>query len=320
MTAVAILNRADQASGKRAPGAFVRVSTDHFGGVDHTVTMVLDDGDWRTTVDGGGFTSMSGSHQGQLWSSNENGIVTLNSNFRAKSDPNVLALKHPENPQYRVTVLGMTQNPPEEYVVDVNPPDGVDVHLYYNAQTFLLDREVRFERDRYHHVTEYSDYRNVFGKMAAWRIHSYDGRPQNDEVDTVVSFERSTTTSDLGIPDSKPLFTLDGTSPVVLPVRFTPAGIILQAKIGGRGYDFFLDSGASGLFIDPGVAHELGLTQFGRSRQTVGGGDVDFGSVRISQMSIGPLQMQNVAFTTSPFDFHTQGARVVGLILSLIHI
>jgi predicted aspartyl protease len=314
MTAVQILDKADQAEGKLEPGAFVEIDTDRYGGVDHTVTELSDGDDWRTTLDGGGFSSMAGSYQGQRWSSDENGVVALNSNFRATSDPNALALKHPEDPKYRVTLLGVTQTEPHEYVVDVNPPDGVDVHLYYNAQTFLLDRKVRFERDRYQHVTEYSDYRKVFGEMQPWRVHSYDGRPQNDDVDVTVSFDRAAEKPDLRIPDSKPLFTLDGTSPVVLPAKFTPEGIIIQAKIGDRGYDFILDSGASGLFIDPRVTHELGLTPFGRSNQTVGGGNVDFGSVRIAQMSIGPLQMHDVAFTTSPVDIQAAGARVVGLI------
>jgi predicted aspartyl protease len=314
ITAAQILQKAARAEGELAPGAYVRVSTDHYGGVDHTVTVALDGDDWRTTIDGGGFTTMAGSYQGQHWSSDENGVVALNSNFRATSDPNALALKHPEDPKYRVTVLGLTQSEPKDYVIDVNPPDGIDVHLYYNAQTFLLDRRVRFERDRYQHVTEYSDYRNVFGEMEAWRTHSYDGRPQNDDIETIVSFERASTTPDLRIPDSKPLFALDGTAPVVLPAKFTPEGIIIQAKIGDRGYDFFLDSGAAGLFIDPRVTHELGLTPFGRSSETVGGGDVDLGTVRIAQMSIGPLQMHDVAFTTSPFDEQTEGARVVGLI------
>jgi hypothetical protein len=223
--------------------------TDRYGGVDYTVTTLQDGDDFRTTSEGGAFSTAYGAYHGQHWQSNENGVVTLRTEFREASDPNELAFQHPEDPQYRVAVLGLTQTQPQEYVLDVNPPNGIDEHLYYNAQTFLLDREVRFERDRYAHTTDYADYRRMFGKMIAQHIHSYDGRPLNDYVETVVAY-----------------------------------------------------------------VHELGLTTYGRSSATIGGGDVDIGSVRIPQMTIGPLQLRDVAFDTVPFDQSTdKDARLVGL-------
>ncbi|HTV94222.1 MAG TPA: retropepsin-like aspartic protease [Verrucomicrobiae bacterium] len=87
-----------------------------------------------------------------------------------------------------------------------------------------------------------------------------------------------------------------------------------EAQINGRGYDFLLDSGASGLTIDPGVVHGLGLSPTGRVSETVGGGDVDIGNVKIPQMSIGSLQLHDVVFDTVPFDQATdKDARLVGL-------
>lgn len=313
LSAAEILAKADAAGGKLEPGTYVEVRRQEVEAGSRTITTQTHADDWRTTVEGGGYTSTSGSYQGRRWSADANGIVRLRSGFRA-SDPNELALQHPDDPQYHVTALGMTQTQPRDYVVDVNPPNGIDVRLYYNAQTFLLDREVRYERDRYQHVAEYSDYRRYFGTMDPGRVHSYDGRPQNDTVETLVSFERSPAPLDLSIPDSKPLFTLDGTTPIVLPTKFTPGGIVIQAQIGGRGYDFILDSGASGLFMDPAVAHELGLTPAGEAITTVGGGDVDERSVRVPLMSIGPLQMHNVAFTTASYGYQVRGTRVIGLI------
>ncbi len=288
--------------------------TDHFGGVDYTVTTLADGDDFRTTSEGGGFSTSYGAYQGQHWQSNENGVVTLRTEFREASDPNALAFQHPEDPKYHVSVLGLTQTQPQEYVLDVNPPNGIDEHLYYNAQTFLLDREVRFERDRYQHTTDYADYRRMFGAMIPQRVHSYDGRPPNDDVETVVAYGPPPGPVDLQIPESRPLFTLSGDAPLVLPATFSRDGIVIRAEIGGRGYDFLLDSGSDGLTIDPRVVHDLGLTTFGRSSATVGGGDVDFGSVRIPQMTIGPLQLHDVAFSAVPFDQSTdKNARLVGL-------
>jgi predicted aspartyl protease len=301
LTAAQILAKADQARGKRDSGSYVEVRTEHLREGERRITTLIDGDDWRTTVDAGNFTYASGVYKGRSWSSNANGIVTVNSNFRSTSDPNVLALEHPDDPNAQVTVLGITPTEPQEYVIDVNPPGGIDVHRYYDAKTFLLDRVVRFERDRYQHVTEYSDYREFFGAMVPGQVHSYDGRPENDVVTTLISFEQAGTIPDLRIPDSTPLFSLDGSAPVVLPAQFTNDGIIIQAKIGDRGYDFILDSGTAGLTIDPRFAAELGLTAHDRM-------------VRIPQMSIGPLQMHNVAFDAVPFSAQARGYRVVGLI------
>ncbi len=314
MTAVALLAKAHDARGARAPGSYMETWADHDGGVDYTETTLASGDDFRTTITGAGFSRAYGVYHGQHWNSDENGVVTLRTEFREQSDPNVLAIRHADDPKYRVTVLGLTQSQPQEYVLDVNPPDGIDEHLYYDAHTFLLDRVVRFERDRYQHVTEYVGYHDEFGVQVAQRIFSHDGRPQNDDLETLVSYERGGDTADLAIPDSKPLFTLDGNAPIVLPATFSASGIVIRAQINGRGYDFLLDSGASGLTIDPGVAHELGLAPVGRASATIGGGDVDIGNVRIPQMSIGSLQLHDVAFDTVPFDQTTdKDARLVGL-------
>jgi hypothetical protein len=40
---------------------------------------------------------------------------------------------------------------------------------------------------------------------------------------------------ELQIPQSKPLFTLDGSGPVVLPSTFSLYGIVIRAQINGRG-------------------------------------------------------------------------------------
>jgi hypothetical protein len=300
LSAGEIVAKAHLAEGTLTPGKYVEVRTQHGSDWDRTVTTQRDGNDWRTTVESGGITTATGSYQKRLWESDANGIVTLRTNFRGTSDPNALALRRLTDPEYHVTVLGLTRTQPQDYVIDVNPPNGVDEHLYYNAQTFLLDKRVSYERDRLVHTAEYTDYRTFFGKSMAGRIHFSDGRPEHDSVEKLVSFEPSTAVFDLRVPDTKPLFALDGAAPVVLPARFTSDGIIIQVKIGERGYDFFLDSGASGLFIDPNYARQLG--------------DVSGDRARIPKMSIGPLQMHDVVFDTTEFVEQGQGERVIGLI------
>jgi predicted aspartyl protease len=313
LTPAQLLQHARQARGSLAAGAYVRVEHIHAGGVDRTETTYFDGDDYRTVIEGGGFTTESGSYKNQDWDRDENGIVTLDSDFRSAVDPNVLALEHPEDPKYNVRVLGLTQSEPHEYVLEANPPGGSDQFRYYDAKTYLLDRIVTYAKDRYRHVTDYSDYRERYGAHVAFAIHSYDGRPQNDDLTQIVSFEKPQTPVSVAIPQSKPLFSIDGTAPVSLPVRFTTGGIVLRVNVGTRGLDFLLDSGAAGLFIDPGVAHQLGLTPYGRTSETIGGGDVDMGRVRIPQLAIGPLQLHDVVYTTTPHDVDVDGSRVIGL-------
>jgi predicted aspartyl protease len=122
-------------------------------------------------------------------------------------------------------------------------------------------------------------------------------------------------TADVSIPPGRQLFSYAGTQPLTLPAKFTQDGIIVRATVNGRGLDFVLDSGASGLFIDPVVARELGLTPYGRTADTIGGGDVEMGRVRIPEMSIGGLDMHDVVFTTSGFEEQaSDDTRAVGLI------
>jgi predicted aspartyl protease len=313
VTAPQLLQQAREARGVLAPGTYVRIQRERSGGIETTSTTYVNGDDYRTSNESGGFTDAYGSYKGQAWRQNDNGLVILESRFRSEVDPNVLALEHPEDPKYRVRVTGLTDTQPSEYVLEANPPGGSDQFRYYDAKTHLLDRVVTYEKDRYRHVTEYGDYRSVFGAHVAFKVHSYDGRPENDDLTQTVSFERAATPVSLEIPQSKPLFALEGTAPVQLPVRFTTGGIVLRVNAGTRGLDFLLDSGAAGLFIDPGVAHQLGLTAYGRNRETIGGGDVDMGRVRIPQLSIGSLQLRDVVYTTTPHDSQVDGARIVGL-------
>ena len=61
---------------------------------------------------------------------------------------------------------------------------------------------------------------------------------------------------------------------------------IVRVTIGGRGLDFLLDTGAPGIFIDPGTAGELGLPIFNRKQNNANGGAFTAGSVRIPEMRI----------------------------------
>lgn len=313
MTAADVLAKADEASGTLEPGRYVEIEKDHAGGLDTVTTRHTSGDNYVETDTTGPFTTAFGAYQGQHWRQDANGVVVLVNRFRAKTDPNVLAWEHPADPASGIRVLGVTGESPQEYVLEANPRGGYDQFRYYNASTFLLDRIVSYPSDRHRHVVVFSDYRQVYGEKRWFQRTYRDGRPQNDETDRIVSFqaERAGTAS-LAIPSSHPLFQL-GPQPVTLPARFTRDGIVVRVNVGTRGLDFLLDSGASDILLDPGVAHELGIQQYGKSTTTIGG-DFDTSLARVNHMDVGPLGMSNVAISLGPIQDQLADARIVGLL------
>lgn len=312
LSAPEIVARSRTARGTLATGRYIIVDRIRGGGMDRTRTTIIDGSNSIAVVQNGPYTTASGVYNGQGWSQDENGLVLLRSDFRRFVDPNNKALLHPEDPANRVRVLGLTETQPQEYVIEANPPDGSDQYRYYDAKTFLLDRFVTLDADMHQHVTEFSDYRTVFQSVRPFRIHSYDGRPQNDTVTETTSFKVAPAgTPAVTMPASRALYTID--KPIVIPAVFSNTGIVVRVTINGRGLDFLLDSGASGLAIDPGVAHQLGLTAYGITNQTIGG-DVDISRTRVPDLFVGPLHLHDVAFSVVPISHYAEGSRIVGIL------
>lgn len=312
LSAPEIVARSRTARGTLAPGRYVIVDRIRGGGIERMRTTRIDGPNSIAVVTSEAYTTASGVFNGQGWNQDENGLVLLRSDFRRYVDPNNQALAHPENPVYRVSVLGLTRTQPQEYVIEMNPPGGSDQYRYYDAKTFLVDRFVTFDADLHQHVTEFSDYRPVFQSTRPFRIHNYDGRPQNDTVTETISFQPALANSvPVVMPASRPLYTVE--QPTLIPATFGRNGIVVRVSINGRGLDFLLDTGAGGLVIDPGVAHQLGLTTYGRSNQTIGG-DVDISRTRIPQIDVGPLHLHDVAFSVVPMSAYVDGVRIVGIL------
>jgi hypothetical protein len=313
LTAVQILQRAQAAKGTREPGSYKIVETSHGGGMAATTTTLVNHDNLISSEVRGPFTTAWGSYDGQDWSQDANGIVTLDSDYHVAENPDDRALAHPEDPANRVTVLGITQNADPAYAVDVDPPDGEHEIRYYDKATFHLVRVVRWGSDRRQHVVTYRDYRTAFGSTRAYRSDYSDGRADNDSDNTVVSIERLPALPNLRIPQSRSLFTFPSLAPVVLPADIDDTRVFVRLDINGRGLDFLLDSGASGIFIDPGVARQLDLKTYGKNTETMGG-NVDISQTIVPLVTIGSIQMHNVVFHTAPITGELgEGIRAVGL-------
>jgi hypothetical protein len=299
LTAVQILAKARAASGHLQSGQYLIVERDVTPSEMTTMMTQRNGDDYITTVTENDRTSAYGSYRGQRWERDANGIVIRESGFYGKEDPNALAWKHPDDPQYRVRVLGLTQAAPQEYVVEANPPGGQDEYRYYNAQTLLLDKDVVFGVDRYRHETDYSQYRTVFGETIPFHTHYSDGRPANDEEDEITSFTASASSNALVIPEPQPIFGFL-TAPVTIPASFS-GSIVIPVKIGNETLSFALDTGSTDLFIDAGAASRLGLAEYGKSQGTIGG-TFTTTETTVPQLSVGSLTAHNLVFTVGPLN------------------
>jgi hypothetical protein len=123
--------------------------------------------------------------------------------------------------------------------------------------------------------------------------------------------------SSVQLPVNMPL---SGGTPILLDRDYEASSsafrshIVVRVVINGRGLDFALDSGASGILIDKDVASELGLKRYGNSGQTLDG-EADRSRVIVPEMHIGDLVMKNVAAFSVPFGMRTADTeKVVGLL------
>lgn len=312
LTAAQVLQRARAARGKLDPGAYEIVSKRHGGGMDSVVTTYIDGNDSLSTETSGPFATSWGVYDGQSWTSDENGVVTLNSNFSAHDDPDRLALANVAEDS-SVTILGETTGAQPAYAIDVHPKNGAHQIRYYDATSFLPTRVVSWGVDRMKHVVTYESYATAFGQTTPRRSHYSDGVPDDDFDSTVVSLRRATNVPPLAIPPSASLFSFPSDKPVALPAVFNRGSIIVRLTINGRGLDFLFDSGSSGIFIDPGVAHELGLKTYGRVTGTIGG-NFDESRTIVPDVSVGDLHMKNVEFGVAPISDNYPLVKVVGLL------
>jgi predicted aspartyl protease len=312
LTAADILQKAKAARGTLAPGNYKYVEVSQGGGLDQTTTVYIGGNDWIAHAEAGPFTTASGSFQKQSWRQNENGIVTRDTAADSSTDPDAAALLQPDA-EHSVVALGITDDTPPLYAIDVDPPGGEHQIRYYDAQTFLLAKVVTWGKDRLQHVEIYGDYRRVFGAVRAFRTTYSDGRTDNDTTTTITSYETAKDVPSFQIPATKSVVTFPSVAPVVLPARFIHGAIVVRTTIGGRGLDFLLDTGdAAGITIDPGVAHQLGLITYDRRSATVGG-SYDVARTIVPEMTIGNLHLHDAVFTEAPLPSAATGyVSVVG--------
>jgi Aspartyl protease len=314
ITVAQLFERNEHEVGSLEAGTYHVVSQERSNRGDVWTAETYTDGrDFRTSITVGNFTRSYGSYQGKPWRQDENGLVIPTTGVFAEVDPFLISLRNAQNPSSGVRMLGLTSDSPPSLVVEVTPRNGLAERRYYDRATYLLTRLELTEYDGHKRAWKYGDYHRVAGRQIAFSTE-YERDDRFVSQTNVVSYVRVTSVpGGLAIPASRPLFELGNQDAVMIPARFTDAGIIVGVSIGGRGLDFLLDSGASALLIDPEIARQLGMSLTGAQAASFGG-DFVLANARAPDFSIGPLTAKNVAFSTASFEEELPNQRVVGLL------
>jgi Aspartyl protease len=284
--------------------------------------------DFSSTTTLGPFTSGRGRLHGQRWRRDENGVTNvLQDTVRADEGDALGFIGDTENPKNDVSLLGEVTSPVSAYVVQVKRKGLLGFWSFYDKKTGLLDRvEVGSPDDRY--VYTYDDYRLENGVRQAWHTHHSDGAPFNEYDSRITSdtYGVALTADDIAIPPTRqgivqfPAGKTRVDVPADLRVRTIPFGInmtfadpYIRVTINGRGIDMRLDSTESGMVMDDQLAKEMGLTLSGPYEKDDKGRWYPTRTV-VSTMSIGTLQMHDVAFALRPIHTQVGVKKIVGII------
>jgi len=314
ITAAQLFERNRHELGSLEAGTFHIVAEERPTKGDVRTSDTYTDGrSFRTSVRVGSFGWSYGAYQGQPWQQDENGFVTPTTGVFAEVDPFLTSMRNAQNPSSGVHMLGLSTDAPPALVVEVTPSNGLIERRYYDPATYLLTGLELTDYDGHKRAWKYADYRRVAGRRIAFSI-AYERDGALVSQTSLVSYDRvSAVPGGFAIPASRPLFDLGSQDAVVIPARFTDAGIIVGVSIAGRGLDFLLDSGASALLIDPEIARQLGMSLTGAQAASFGG-DFVIANARAPDFSVGALTAKNVAFSTAAFEEQLPNQRVVGLL------
>ena len=280
--------RVAAAEGKRPERERVTESFTVGGTNGRTVTLQSGK-DVRSETVFGPFATASGTFGGQRWRQNANGETVLE-----QPDPG-LALK-----EKTTTSVTRIETPLNAYVIAVLNVRGGGTKEYIDPGTFRLVRREEIDPVATR-VTSYDDFRKTNGFERPWHWTVRDGHPENDAEYRVLNDDVGSA-ADLHIPPNRRIFVEfpAGKTTVELPVREVRGQFIVRVQIGARGYDFTLDSGASGISLDDDVVRELGLKEYGAFSNGYNAGRYRESSTIVPQISVGGLTMRDVAVTTIP--------------------
>jgi hypothetical protein len=268
--------------------------------------------DYRAISIQHGIRGERGKMSGLVWLRTANGLVLSDSALPTSFDRVLMAASRKADP--RVRILGITTQPPREFVLEIAPNEHIVQRRYFDTNTFLLRENVTTNYD--HNITDdrFRGYANVGGRFVLAReLHSDDLSKEAFET-TLIQHERLPFDAHLlRIPRSRLPFVPQARLPATVNSIFSKSGIFIRVDIGGGPYWLQLDSGAFGVILDRGLARALGLHEFGRYF-TSKAGRIENSYAVLPRMDVGPVFAKHLVVGVLPYNYLEDGVRVQGLL------
>jgi predicted aspartyl protease len=258
----------------------------------------------RYTFDTGRLHSERGVSGTDAWHMNDNGQVILD-----QPDPGLATREQ------TTTTVQAIHTPVEGYVIATLNVQGHGTKDYVDAATWRIVRREQLTANGVISTT-YDEVRADHGRSFAHHLHvENDNAQTTTDVRITEYVPGEVAAADVAIPNPRRALVEfpAGVSSVDLPVRFAPSHVIVRVTISGRGLDFVLDSGASGITIDSTVARALGLPEFGKRSQVTAGRYTTARTI-VAEMRVGPLVMHDVAVQEVPQGWNNGDVKEVGLL------
>ena len=289
-------------------------------GLKGSFSEIYDGENFKVVVIDGPFTSSYGSVNSHAWRRNENGntvlehhdLHTLDQKSQTALD-RAVAGKSTDG----ITVAGQTADG-KAYVLEINPTGGRHLWDVIDATTGDTLKTIAVNEGQ-HWTTTYSDFRATGGVRRAWHVRGSDGKHADNDYDsqqTAFSPGLPEDPDALAIPTSRPtIVQFPAGKPIVsIPTHFAIKRVIVRVMVNGRGLDFQLDSGSSGIVLDTDTAKQLGLKTYGTRSQATVGAYTEHRAL-VPQMDIGDLKMSNVVVDVLPFNEQQDAStEIVGLL------
>lgn len=244
-----------------------------------------------------------GTERGVDWHQNANGITVPD-----LPDPGFAA------PVKMVTTVKRASSPLDAYVISELDVTGNGVRDYVDPGNYLVLRhdDISAAGTTTTTNTTYARYGTQL-LPASWRVEDH---PFNQTMTyTRTRFVAgNTSAADVSRPPARQIVSLPaGRAAIDLHAHFEGGQISVPVSIAGRSFFFLLDSGASALTIDPGVAKELGLTLL-NARPEVASNRFEAHDTVISAIDVGGLQMRDVVASVVPLGMGRKPTDPAGLL------
>ena len=304
LTAAALLAREEAADRAARPASEIIDWWITESGLTGTEREMRRGDDESATLNLGPFTTRRGKLGGRAWRQNENGYTIVD----------------PDEPSQAASAISQTlvrTGNPERIVVTQTMSNGLVERTFYDPLDFAVVRR-EFQRVGHLFHVDYSEFhQGPGGRRKAWLARGADDRGNVYEA-RIISDRPGAPVDDASLaipPDRRTVVEFPaGQDEVHLPASVDFGRIHVTVTIDGYPLTFLLDSGASGIFINPQAAKELNLPSYGSAALTQAG-TFAFSRVVAPTVQVGSLVMHDVVMETAPLDSQeTAQDRVVGLL------